>query len=398
MLSSMIRRGAAAALMTCALGAGTALAQDTVKIGVLVPITGNNAADGGRMLKAHELAARQINEAGGIKSLGGAKVELVVADIQSKPEISRSEADRLINRGNVSVLMGAWASATTIPAMQISDRNGVPFIVTSAVTDSITEQGLKNVFRVAPKARWFADNVAAFMADLNAGDTKIRKVALAFEDGPYGQSVSKNYKETLLAKGVFVVAEESFKTGTPDLSTQAAKLKASGADAVLIVSYVDDEVVLLRAMAAQKFTPVIIGFGGGHVHQTLLQAGGIADRTFGIVEWMPDVSKPASIAFVKAFGAAYNNEIPLSNQAQAFASTWIAAMAIDAAASRDPAKVRDALARIKVTDGPAAVLPDDVIEFDERGQNTVGAVVAQVIGGKFVTVWPASVAVQKPVR
>ncbi|MFX7804505.1 ABC transporter substrate-binding protein, partial [Acinetobacter baumannii] len=87
---------------------------------VLLPITGNNAADGGRMLKAHELAARQINEAGGIKSLGGAKVELVVADIQSKPEIS-----------------GAWASATTIPAMQISDRNGVPFIVTSAVTDSI---------------------------------------------------------------------------------------------------------------------------------------------------------------------------------------------------------------------------------------------------------------------
>ncbi|MFX8938107.1 ABC transporter substrate-binding protein, partial [Acinetobacter baumannii] len=77
-----------------------------------------------------------------------------------------------------------------------------------------------------------------------------RKVGLAFEDGPYGQSVSKNYKETLLAKGVFVVAEESFKTGTPDLSTQAAKLKASGAEAVLIVSYVDDEVVLLRAMAA----------------------------------------------------------------------------------------------------------------------------------------------------
>lgn len=378
------------------LPAGVAHAADPLKVGVLVPMTGATAGDGARLLKAHELAAKQINEAGGIAGLGGAKIELIVADTQSKPEVGRSEAERLISRAGASVLLGAWASAVTIPSMQVAERYRTPFIVTSAVTDSITEQKLQFVFRVSPKGSWAAKDVIDFIGFLRQKGQKIDKVALAYEDGPFGQTVSKGYKAGLPEKGIAIVAEETFRTGSPDLSTQAAKLKASSADLVLIVCYVDDESVLLRALAAQQYKPMVLGYGGGHVHPTLLKLGPLVEGAFGIVEWMEDVKKPASETFVKTYKEAYG-EAPLSNAAQAYASTWAAALAADAARSREPLAIRDALRKLKLSSGPASLLPNDALAFDENGQNIVGNVMSQVIDGNFVTVWPEAVA-SKPVK
>lgn len=378
------------------LPAGAAQAADALKVGVLVPMTGATAGDGARLLKAHELAAKQINAAGGIAGLGGAKIELVVADTQSKPEVGRSEAERLISRAGASVLLGAWASAVTIPSMQVAERYRTPFIVTSAVTDSITEQKLQFVFRVSPKGSWAAKDVIDFIGFLRQKGQKIDKVALAYEDGPFGQTVSKGYKAGLPAKGIAIVAEETFRTGSPDLSTQAAKLKASGADLVLIVCYVDDESVLLRALAAQQYKPMVLGYGGGHVHPTLLKLGPLVEGAFGVVEWMEDVKKPASESFVKTYKEAYG-EAPLSNAAQAYAATWAAALAADAARSREPLAIRDALRKLKLSSGPASLLPNDALAFDENGQNIVGNVMSQVIDGNFVTVWPEAVA-SKPIK
>lgn len=372
-------------------------AQAPLKVGVLVPITGNNAADGSRMLRSHELAAKQINDAGGLKNLGGAKIELVVADTQSKPEVSRSETEKLINRSGVSAVIGALGSATTIPAMQVAERSKIPFLISTAVADNLTEQGFKNVFRISPKGKWAADSAFDFLAFLKAKGVKIDKLALAYEDGPYGQSVAKNYDAFLSQKGYEIVAKESFRTGSSDLNTQVAKLKASGADALLIVSYVDDETVLLRTMAAQQFKPIVIGYGGGHVNQVLLKLGDVVENSFGIVEWSNDVNKASSLAFVKAHEAAYKGEAPLSNSAQAYVATWAIALAADAAGSLEPAKIRDALAALKLPSGPATVLPADGLQFDAEGQLPVRNVVVQVIGNKFVTVFPEAVAAGKPV-
>lgn len=369
----------------------SAVAADTVKIGVLVPLTGKSAADGGRLLRAHRLAVEQINAAGGIASLDGAAVELVVADTRSRPEIARSEAERLISRSGVAVILGAWSSAATIPSMQVAERYRTPFIVTSAVTDKITEQGLEYVFRVAPKGRWAAADVVRFIRFLQAQQVPIDKVAIVYEDGPFGQTVSRGYREILAREGIAIVAAESFKTGSPNLSTQAAKLKASGADMVLGVAYVDDEAVLLRAFAAQRYRPYFLGYGGGHVHPTLLQLGELAEGTFGIVEWMADIRKDASANFVAAYRAAYG-EAPLSNAAQAFAATHAAAHAVARAGSAEPQALVAALRSLRIASGPASLLPGDVLAFDENGQNRVGNVIAQVLDGQFVTVWPQAVA------
>lgn len=364
-----------------------------LKIGVLAPITGATAADGARLLKAHQLAVKEINAAGGIAGLSGAKVELLIADTQSKPEVGRHAAERLIARDEVSALLGAWASAVTMPSMQVAERYRTPFIVTSAVTDSITERNLQFVFRVSPKGSWAARDVGSFIEYLRGKGVAIDKVALAYEDGPFGQAVSKGYKQGLPAQGIRIVGEETFRTGSPDMSTQAAKLKATGADLVLIVCYVDDEVVLLRALTAQRYKPMVLGYGGGHVHPTLLRLGPMIEGAFGIVEWMPDLKKAATEQFANAYKAAYG-EMPLSNAAQAYAATWAIALAADAARSRDPVKLRDSLRALRLDNGPASLLPNEALDFDVAGQNNVGNVISQVIGGRFVTVWPEAVAGQ----
>lgn len=371
-------------------------ATEALKIGVLVPTTGVHASDGIRMLKAHQLAAKMINDSGGLKSLGGAKVELVVTDIQSKPEVSRAEAERLISRERVSALTGAWASATTIPAAQIADRNRTPFMITSAVNDALTEQSMKYVFRTAVKAKWFGGYIADFLDYQKSKGVSVGKIALATEDGPAGQAVRSNYTSVMPGRGFPILTDETFRTGTPDFSTIATKLRTSGADGILTCAYAEDSTVLLRALAAQNFRPLYVGFGGAHVNQTVLAAGKPSDRTFGVVEWSPDLNKPASLAFVKAFAEAHPGETPLSNQAQAFVATYALALAADAAKSTDRNAIREALTTLKITDGPAAVLPAPVLSFDEQGQSPATCVIVQAIDGKFVTVWPEAVAVRPP--
>jgi branched-chain amino acid transport system substrate-binding protein len=388
--------GGAAIAMPAIIPSRGRAATEALKIGVLVPTTGVHASDGIRMLKSHQLAAKLINESGGIKSLGGTKIELLVVDIQSKPEVSRAEAERLISRERVSALTGAWASATTIPAAQISERNRTPFMITSAVNDALTEQGMKYVFRTAVKAKWFGGYIADFLDYQKKKGVTVNKIGLATEDGPAGQAVHSNYTSVMPGRGFPIVSDETFRTGTADFSTLATKLRTSGADGLLTCAYAEDSTVLLRALAAQNFRPLYVGFGGAHVNQTVLAAGKPSDRTFGVVEWAPDLKKPASLAFVKAFGEAHPGETPLSNQAQAFVATYALALAADAAKSTDREAIREALRSLKIKDGPASVLPAPELSFDEQGQSPATCVMVQAIDGKFVTIWPEAVAAQPP--
>ena len=384
--------GAAAALQPVR----TAFAADALRIGVLVPLTGTLASDGNRLLRAHQLAAKQINAQGGIKELGGAQVELVVSDIQSKPEVARSEAQRLISNENVSALVGAWASATTIPSCQVAERNSTPYVVTSAITDGITEQGMQYVFRVAPKGKWFSEYTADFIDYLRSLGLKISRFALATEDGPFGQTMRTNYPPAMSKRGLELVADETFKTGSPDLGTAVSKLKASNADVVLTACYSDDSAVLLRTMTAQRFRPIYIGYGGGHVTQTVLSTGKPAEGSYGIVEWNTDLNKAPSLEFVKQFAAEYPGESLLSNQPQAYTAIYALALAAAAAKSRDRTAIRDALRTLKVTSGPATILPLNELAFDAQGQAKAGGVMVQVQDNKFVTVWPKNYASSAP--
>ena len=383
--------GAAATLL--ALAAPLASAQNTFKIGVLLPLTGVQSPDGTRVLQGHQLGAKMINDGGGIKALNGAKIELVVADTQSRPEVARSEAERLISREHVNVLTGAWTTAATLPALQLAERAKIPFIIPNAFVDSLTEMGLKYVFRLTAKSSSITTDVMNFAGYLKGKGVPVSKVGIIYEDGPYGQSVYDVATKGFGERGFEMVAEASFKGGASDLNTQVAKLKAANAQLVVLGCFAPDAASILKAMAAQDYKPVILGLSGGYMHPIITALGPLSERSFGITDWMPDIKNAASENFIKLYQAAYK-ETPINTIALAYITVLVAANAAENAKSADPQKVRDALATLRITDGPAALLPGGV-KFDATGQNEMKNVGAENIGGKFVTIWPEEVALQK---
>ncbi len=145
---------------------GSAQAAQTVKIGNIIPLSGPSASVGIQGKNAREMAVQEINDAGGIKSMGGAKLEMLYADSKSDPTAGVSAAEQMINSDKVVLLTGCWNSAVTYPATQVAERYGVPFVVPVSVRDTITERGFKYTFRVAAKDSWWTRDQFAFLHDM----------------------------------------------------------------------------------------------------------------------------------------------------------------------------------------------------------------------------------------
>jgi branched-chain amino acid transport system substrate-binding protein len=180
-----------------------------------------------------ELAVDEINAAGP-QGLGGAKLEIVWADSQGKPDTGISEVERLTQQEKVVAIIGAYQSGVTTPATQAAERLKTPFVVAMAVSDAITERGFKYTFRVCPKASWYAKDQVTFLKDLKdlAGLT-IKKVALLHEDTDFGESTSAGEKKYLAEAGMEVVIEVKYPASAADLTTECPRSRRPSPDAVL---------------------------------------------------------------------------------------------------------------------------------------------------------------------
>ena len=167
-----------------------------VKVGNILPLSGPSASVGLQNKQSQDMAVEEINQAGGIKSLGGAKIQMFYADSESKPEKGVAEAERLINTEKVNVLTGCWNSAVSYPVSAVAERYGIPFIVPVSVADKITEQGFKNVFRIAAKDSWWTRDQFAFLKDMEKEfNVKVSTVALVYENGDWGKGFAEGCKK-----------------------------------------------------------------------------------------------------------------------------------------------------------------------------------------------------------
>ncbi len=183
--SRFMATAAALALMLGIPGIGSAA--QTVKIGNIIPLSGPSAPVGVQGKNAREMAVQEINDAGGIKSLGGAKLQMIYADSKSDPTVGVSEAERLINSEKVNLLTGCWNSAVTYPTTQVAERYGIPFVVPVSVADTITNRGFKNVFRLAAKDSWWTRDQFRFLKDMmKEYKVPVKTVAFVYENGDWG--------------------------------------------------------------------------------------------------------------------------------------------------------------------------------------------------------------------
>lgn len=364
---------------------------EEIKIGVLLPLSGSVAPIGVTCQRGHELAAEEINAAGGIKSLGGAKIKLIFADSRGDAKIGMSEAERLIQNEKVSIMTGAYQSSVTYPSTQVAEKYKVPYVVPTAVKDEITQRGFKYTFRTCPPMAWYTKDQVDFVKEMGEkSGSPAKKVALVYENTDWGQSAAKGWQEFVPKAGMEIVLDAPYPGTSSDLTPVVLKIKQAKPDVILFTSYTSDAILLTNTIAQLKVNSFgMIGGGGGHADPEYMKnTGKNSEYHFDLCEWAPDLGKAGVKETNEKFKAKYGVDLN-GESANCYAATWIIADALERAASTDPEKIREALASTKYTEGKGNIMPHDVVEFDENGQNIhAKLIMIQIRDGKRVTVWP----------
>lgn len=365
-----------------------------VNIGVLYPTSGSQARFGQMCVNAVRLAVDEVNAGGGIKSLGGAKLNPIIADIQSDPGVTRNQAERLMATGNLTAATGSYVSTYTLVSTEVAERYRIPF-VTGSIANKITDRGFKFAFQVSPKATMFGEMQMEFASKI-AGRGK--RVAVVFEDTDYGTSTSKGLLDGARKAGFEIAMAEPYTAKFTDATPLVNKIKASRPDLLFPVSYITDALLLVRTMKQLNVNAAVVAGGAGYLIPDFYKdLGKDAEYVFSVGSWNYDINCSEVPRIAEAYEKRYG-EFIMEHAGEAYVMIWVIADALQRATSTDPLKVRDALAKTNLTKGPGSVMPGCRVEFDDTGWNKhVHPVMVQWQNGQLRTVYPASDARAKPV-
>lgn len=375
---------------------GSAIAVEDIKIGLVFPRSGALARLGETTMEGVLLAIDDVNKAGGIKSLGGAKLVPVIVDAKDAAT-TRSETERLINREKVKALFGCYSSSFTMIATEVSERAKVPFF-TNSIADDILKRGFKYVFRMSVPASLFGKTPIDAMVEMSSRIGKpLTKVAIIYEDTSYGTSTSESFKKQALEKGLDVVLFESYRAGITDAGPIVSKIKASGAEALFPVSYLTDAVLIIRTMKETNTNAAIMGGGSGYLMpDTLDIMGEDLNFIFTTACWNHDLPYPKVSEINDAYEAKHG-EFMQETAGELYAGLWVLKDALERAGTTDGSILRAYISSTDISEGPAAILQPGRIRFDETGQLVdIFPLLLQWQSGKLKTVWPDAAATAKP--
>src|SRR6201981_1211035 len=361
-------------------------AADAINIGALYPTTGSMAQIGVGCAAAAKMAVEMINEAGGIKALGGAKLNLITSDVQSDTTVTRTETDRLITGNKLSAVHGCFASALTLIASEVCERAKVP-IITGSSSDQLNKG---RTYTFTPFAR--ASQFAKAQLQMSKLVSDQPKVAVIFENTAFGTSTSNGLKELAPGEGVEIVMFEPYSAGFTDASPLINKVKASGANALFSVSYLHDLILIVRTVRQVGLNVAINGGSGGFVIPDFYKnVGKLAEGLQGVAHWNHDMSDEAQK--VNAEYKKRTGEFLFEYAGGLVAQTFMLADALERAASTDPQKVREALSALDVSSGFAAMAPGGKVKFGPDGKNVYGRPVGvQWQNGDLASVFPKEAA------
>jgi branched-chain amino acid transport system substrate-binding protein len=364
-----------------------------INIGVVVPLSGANAQFGVNSRNGIELVADEINAAGGIKALNGAKINLVVSDSTSNPATASTIARRLITQNEVTAILGAFASSLTLAISEVTAQADIPFL-TMAFADEITGRGLESVFQVTPKASVTGRaQVNYTLAIAEAAGSKIEKIAIMYEDTAYGIAQSRGLRRAAKDANIEIVMDEAYPLGITDATPLIEKLHASRAQAVFPVSYLNDSLFIIRTMRQQRITIPAIGGAAGYVIPDFAKGlGEFAEDVLSISPSNYDLAPVLTDPFRKRFGYFMVHEA-----IEHAVALEVLVQAIERAKSAKPKAVTEALHGVRFEGGWTKAMPGGAVQFDQTGLNTLAVpVMVQWRSKELVTVWPRDVARASP--
>jgi branched-chain amino acid transport system substrate-binding protein len=379
--------GGAAATALLAAPAIVRAQSGPLKVGVLLPRSGFQASIGQDCQRGVDIAPALL------KDLGLPELQIMNADTETNVDVARARAEKLITDG-AQLLVGAFDSGQSTAIAQVAEQKGIPFVINIAAAPPITEQGYKFVFRNFPTAPMILADAFTNQKEIFETAGKAPKsVVFMHVNDTFGTAMKGGIGAVMPKFNMpYTIAETiAYDPAARDLSVEVAKAKATGAEALLMVSRLNDAILITRELVKQRWSPMaILSMGPGwYEDQYLKTLNKLADGPLSFVPWY-DPNKRLSKMMVAALAKAHPGINPNTNHGDTFEALLVAADAYKRAKSTDPKALADAIRTTNITDN---VSTGPGIQFDAKGQNDkLKNSAIQNRGGKLVTVAPKSAA------
>ncbi|MFI3178772.1 MAG: ABC transporter substrate-binding protein [Methylococcaceae bacterium] len=370
------------------IGCGDNKQQDTIKVGLIVELTGDMPGVGASSKNAAQLAVNEQNSAGGI-SIGGKpyQIELVVEDNASKAEQSVAAVNKLITQDNVLAIVGPNASLGAIPAAEIAEYNKTLLITPwstnpKTTLDTTTGKSKDYVFRACYTDPFEGRVLARFVLE----KLKAKKVAVLYDvasEAPKSQA--DLFRLTFEELGGKTVAFETYTTGDRDFSAQLTKIKSANPDVIFLPAYYNDVGLIAQQAHRAGITQPLVGSDAWSSPELIKLSNGTVEGDYFANHYASDIATPTAKKFIDAYTKQYGN-IPDDVAALTYDSMGLLFEAIKKSPSLDRKVVRDSLATLANYPGVTGN-----IQFTAgSGDPVKSAVIMQIKGDKFVWVMNAA--------
>jgi branched-chain amino acid transport system substrate-binding protein len=366
-----------AASVLFAAGSAAQSSAGPVKIGMIFPFSGANADQGVFNRNGAELAVEQINAAGGIKSLGGRKLEVIFYDNQSSSDVSRQVAERLLaEHPDIVAAHGASASAFVLPMLATFEKARIPFL-TDQTSQTITGQGYQYVFAFAAQSPKFAATQVAMLQWLNETyKVGITKVGLIYEDSEWGLTNSQAARDEIKKTTNLTLAyDQKYQASSSDLSALIVGLMNAGCEAVFPTSYTQDAKLIFNTMVQYKYSPLIVGGGAGFLYPVFAKdLGELVNGVLSVASHNYDAKSVKQNPMFANLGAQYEakyKEIMPEQGVSAYNAVYLVAQALEKTGSTDSVKLTEAIRALSIV----SLTPGGALRFNNAGWNQNGVAV-----------------------
>jgi len=333
-------------------------AQTPVKIGVVLPLSGRNAVAGQSNLFGIRLVADLVNAGGGIKSLAGARLELVVADNASAAVSSAGEARRLIENERVAFILGPYSTPEAEATVPVTERAGVGLLSTQASYDGLFERNYKGFATVSMTSSQFGKSYAGFVKWLvKSQGATIKTVAITYPDNDYGQTAAKSTQQELAAAGLSIVDVRSFPPTVQDLTPVVLRLKQMSPDAIVSIGYFQDGILLHNARVAQSYTeqPLWVGGSASFTDDRLWKTLGdkiarpaLGRRTFGLAQF-DNAAQTPGVKWLTAAARKQKADVIVDQAMAAGAqAAWILVEALERSGATGREEIAQAVKKVRI--------------------------------------------------
>lgn len=380
----------------------------TIKIGAVHPVTGALAEIGQACRLGAQMAVDAVNAAGGIKSMGGVKLELLPGDSETKPDVARAEAERLINGGAV-LLTGAFHSGHTAAIVPVAQQRRVPFLIDVSAADAITtnvaksvkegQQKIQYVYRMFPATTVFGRRAVEFMAAIfKEAKVSPKRLVLLYTNDAFGRPQADQFQaaQKAMTPGFEIVDVIPYPENATDLSTEVSKAKAAKPDIIAPITRPATAILLLQELAKQRVEVMGVvspGAPGLYEAGVIAQLKELIEYVMDNVPW-PNFKNPQVRQVAVEYAKRSGGKTFDTQSGYSYETIQVMADVLERAKSPAPDAIVDAIRKTSFSAG--LMVAGGPVQFNEIGDNpNAGTAMIQILGQRPVMVWPRELAQQR---